>query len=135
VQKGNTNRTEFLNKISFDLQRIYSKYFDIWEANKKITIYWGKEGFSVRLFEKGKLTTVFDCYPDNFCIINENMAGRFENYKNGYLEFVKLIKQNDILSNLYSQKKVYITYDKIDADALNDVLFATNSFIDYLLKR
>ena len=134
-QKGNTNRAEYLNKIPYDLQHIYSKYLDIWESNNKITIYWGKEGFSVRIFEKEKLTTVFDCYPNYFALINEKMAGRFEKYKEGYLEFINVIKQNNILSNLYLQNKVYITYDKIDANALNDALQATNNFIIYLLRQ
>jgi hypothetical protein len=135
IQKGNTNKTEFLTKVPSDLQQIYSKYFDIWENNCKVTIYWGKEGFSIRIFEREKLTTVFDCYPNYFGLINEKMAGRFDNYKSGYMEFINYIKQNNILSNIYLQNKTYITYDKVDANALNDVLYATNNFIEYLLKR
>ena len=100
-----------------------------------ITIYWGKEGFSVRILENERLTTIFDCYPNYFSLISENMAGRFENSKNGYLEYINDIKQNNILSYLYLQKKVYITYDKIDANALGDAFQATNKFIHFILKR
>jgi hypothetical protein len=135
TQKGNTSKDEFINKLPFDLQGIYSKYFDIWEKNPKITIYWGKEGFSVRIIEKDKLTTVFDSYPSYFGLLNDKMAGRFENYKNGYIEFVNAIKKNSILANLYVQNKVYIYYEKIDANALDEAFQATNDFISYLLDR
>ena len=135
TQKGQTNKTEFINKLPIDLQPIYIKYLDIWENNKKITIYWGKEGFSVRIIEKDKLTTVIDCYPLYYALLNENMAKRFENYNTGYNNFVNEIKQNSIIANIYIQNKVYVKYEKIDANALNDVFKATNNFINYLLER
>jgi hypothetical protein len=134
-QKGNTSKNEFLNKVPHDLQQIYSKHFDIWEKQHKLIIYWGKEGFSLRILEKDKLTTIIDCYPNYFALLNEKMAGRFEDYKKGYLEYVTSIKQNSILSSIYIQNKVYITYDKVDANALNEALQATNNFIDYLIRR
>lgn len=61
--EGKITQEIFLKKAPDDLSEVYEHWLNVWR-DKKLVVYWGVVGFSLRISVAGKLQTVIDAYPE-----------------------------------------------------------------------
>jgi uncharacterized protein YlzI (FlbEa/FlbD family) len=128
--KGKTTPEVFLQKAPTDLRPVYEQWLEMW-TSKRMYIYWGTVGFSVKVPIEGKYQTVFDAYPEwAVSLIRELDAEKVGATAIQYQAYYdQLTAVPDALSTLAAGKK-YILHENITAEDLMIIFKAATEFVE-----
>ncbi len=119
---------EFAASLPAELADLFRSYIQSWDE-KGYTIYWGKVGFSLRVFHEGKLRTVMDAYPDNMSICQESRLERYGLPREGYSEYRSALLGSPRIAAALTTGRHYVKYDELTTDEVRLLLEATDSMV------
>lgn len=128
--KGKTTKQVFLQKAPEDLAEVYGKWLDEWQL-RDVVIYWGVEGFSLRVNIEGKLQTVFAAYPEwGVGIVRKKEKNLLNISDEEYDKYKEAISIVDIAAEVLASGKLYVKYEFITAEDLRVLLQAVDKLLD-----
>jgi len=128
--KGKTTKQVFLQKAPEDLAVVYGKWLDEWQE-RNVVIYWGVEGFSLRVNVKGKLQTVIDAYPDwAVAIVRKKEKELLHLSDEEYERYKEAIGVVDKASEILIAGKRYVKHEFITGEDLMILLQAVDKLLD-----
>lgn len=132
--RGKTTKKIFLQKAPDDLADVYGKWLDDWEE-KNVVIYWGVEGFSLRVEVNGKLQTIIDAYPDwAISVIRIKEKDRLNISDGLYKEYKEAISEVDKASEILTSGKKYIKHEFLTGEDLMILLQAVDLVLRQILE-
>jgi hypothetical protein len=131
--KGKTTKQVFLQKTPEDLADVYSNWLDTWQ-DKDVVIYWGVEGFSLRVSIDGKLRTVTRAYPEwAVALVRKIEKDQLKISDADYDEYKETISNVDKASEVLLMGKKYAKHEFLTAEDLMIILQATDKLVDRIL--
>ena len=128
--KGKTTKQVFLQKVPEDLADVYGKWIDDWQE-RSVVIYWGVEGFSLRVNVEGKLQTVIDAYPEwAVAIVRKIEKDRLNFSDEEYEEYKEAIGVVDKAAEILITGKRYVKHEFLTAEDLMVLLQAVDKLLD-----
>lgn len=128
--KGKTTQEVFLKKVPDDLSEVYEQWLTIWRE-KRLVVYWGVTGFSLRVNVGGKLQTILDAYPDwAVSLVRDADAERLGASESAYKTYTESISSVPSAIGLISAGKKYIKHNSLTAESLMVLLKATTELAD-----
>lgn len=128
--KGKTTPEVFLQKTPTDLRTVYEQWLEIW-ASKRMYIYWGTVGFSLRVPIEGKYQTVVDAYPEwAVSLIRESDAEKLGATAIQYQEYYNQLTTVPDAVNILAAGKKYILHENLTAEDLMIVFKAATEFVE-----
>jgi uncharacterized protein YlzI (FlbEa/FlbD family) len=122
--KGKTTQQVFLSKCPADLAPVYEQWLTVWPT-KGMIIYWGTDGYSLRIRVKGKLETVLEAYPEwAVSLVRESDAKRLQVQDGSYRKYLEALNAVPEAVSILSSGKKYIKHDALTADTLMALLSA-----------
>jgi hypothetical protein len=132
---GKITPAAFLQKAPSDLRPAYEQWFNVW-TTKRMHVYWGTIGFSLRIKTVGKLQTILDAYPEwALSLIRKSDSERLSAKPEQYQKYLDAIDSVPDAINLLSGDKKYIKHEALTVDHLMTILDATTIFAESIVKQ
>jgi hypothetical protein len=131
-QRGHIDMETFLSSLSRGLDEVFRPYLERWMADNRLTVYWGKAGFSLRFVPHQALVTVIDAYPTSFAVIKEELAAKWQQPL-AYQKYRDALQGIAEVRRLYGKKGRYVYYDKLAVDEVRLILEVTDTFVQALI--
>jgi hypothetical protein len=133
--KGKTTKKVFLQKAPSDLAEVYSKWLDEWQE-RDVLIYWGVEGFSLRVRVDGNLQTIIDAYPEwAVAIVRDNDKERLRLSEPAYEKYKASVRPVDKAAEVLRAGKKYVKHEFLTAEDLMILLQAVDELVDAVVDR
>jgi len=133
--KGKITKEAFLQEAPDDLAEVYRKWLEEWQE-KDVMIYWGVEGFSLRVRVDGKLQTVFDAYPEwAVALIRDKDKERLRLSDSDYEKYKASIQSVATAADVLQAGKKYVKHEHLTAEDLMILLQAVDDLIDAILDK
>jgi len=96
--------------------------------------YWGKAGFSIRFFWRGRFKSILDIYPDYISLMTEDMVKRKKLSEKPFQDYKKRIMSLTYIKRLFAQGRRYLYYERdIPPEEFPDLVDATDKLVrDYI---
>lgn len=131
--KGKTTKSIFLQKAPDDLADVYGKWLDEWQE-KDVIIYWGVEGFSLRVEIEGQLQTIMDAYPEwAVSIVRKKEKDRLNLSDDLYQKYKEAVSSVDKASEIIASGKKYVKHEFLTGEDLMVLLQAVDRVLDHIL--
>ncbi len=125
TSKGKITAEIFLQKCPDSLSPLYEQFIKKCET-KHLHIYWGTTGFSMRPNIAGKLTTIFEAYPEwALSLIRKQDAEKIGITDEYYREYMESLSLAQGAVNVLASGKKYIKNEELTKDTLEVVLETT----------
>jgi len=131
IGAGKTSKAEFLATLPSSMRDVFETHIERWMASEH-TIYWGQVGFSLRLNWKGKLTTIFEAYPDNASIFTSKLVNKYFLPESPFDRYKASLIESEIFGSEFAKGKRYIRYDRMNEGDIELLLDETDKLIDAL---
>jgi len=127
-----TNLPVFIASLPRNIKDSFKAYIERWMKAGYI-IYWGKVGFSLRIPWKGKITTIFDAYPNNTSIIlTEKWARQYELPERTYQKYKDELMKSPVVGSAVVAGRKYLNYEDMTADDVVLILHSTDKLVNEL---
>jgi len=131
--KGKTTKQVFLQKAPEDLADVYGKWLDEWQE-RDVVIYWGVEGFSLRVNVEGRLQTVIDAYPEwAVAIVRKKEKDLIKIPDEVYEEYKESIAVIDKASEILVTEKRYVKHEFLSGEDLMILLQSLDKLLDSIV--
>jgi hypothetical protein len=135
-QKGKTTPDIFLQQVvSSDLRQVYELWFEKWQT-KNFIVFWGTNGFSLRVKVKRKVQTIMDAYPElGISLIREIDVKRLGASNEQYASYLDGIQKVSRALNILESGKKYLTYENMTPDSLMTIIKYNTAFADEIMDK
>lgn len=124
----------FIASLPSNIKDSFRGYLERW-MKAGYTIYWGRVGFSLRIPWKGRLTTIFDAYPNNISIIlTEKWVHQYEIPAEAYQKYKNELMKSPVLGSAVTAGRKYLNYEDMTEDDVMLILDSTDKFVNELYK-
>jgi len=132
--KGKTTKNVFLQKAPADLAEVYCQWLDEW-LERDVVIYWGVEGFSLRVDVGEKLETVIDAYPEwAIAIVRKKEKERINFSDAAYERYKEEIRPVEKAAEILRTGKKYVKHEFLTAEDLMILLRAVDNLLDTVIE-
>ena len=125
-KKGSTSLVKFTALLPSHAADLFRSYLERWTKAGYI-IFWGKVGFSLRIPWRGKLTTIFDAYPNVLSIIQDKRVKEHDLPEAAHEAYRIALLGSPRLSGLYAAGRRYIDYDRLSEEEVRLILDSTDT--------
>ena len=133
--KGKTTQEVFLKQAPNDLSDVYEHWLNVW-GDKRVIIYWGVTGFSLRVRVAGKLQTIIDAYPEwAIAVVRKTVKDRLGLSDADYEKYSESLSSVPNALEVLLAGKMYVKHEFLTAENLMTILQATDEIADTILAK
>lgn len=127
TSSGKINFDEFIASLPSRVGDHFITYLESW-MKSDLVVYWGTVGFSLRVYHLGRLTTIFEAYPDRASIYQDKTFEKNSLPKESHQAYKEKLMRSPISGNVFVSGRKYLKYDEMSADEVALLLKATDEF-------
>lgn len=133
--RGKTTQEVFLKQVPNDLSDAYEHWLNVW-GDKRLVVYWGVTGFSLRVRVAGKLQTIIDAYPEwAIAVVRKTVKDRLGLSDADYEKYSESLSSVPNALEVLLAGKMYVKHESLTAENLMTILQATDEIADAILAK